>query len=207
LRLASFLAVSLGSVVLVGCPSYRVNTLPDSVPLSRAALLSAEGDFVHAASRFSFPAVVKGWRRVAMMRYDTAGLDISVGYDIGAPDCRVAVTIYVSPAPRMSFIGADPALVHSVEEKWLDAAYDRWKGEIAQVHPDAVVTSQDRKTWNASPGRKAVYAISSDRSELSVFVIDQTWFLAYRNTYPAACADEAQSRIQAFFAQWPGRVG
>jgi len=107
----------------------------------------------------------------------------------------------------MSFIGADPAIVRSIEKRWLDADYSHWKQEIAYSHPGALLTSEGEASQDGNPGRKAVYSISSSESELFVFVVDQTWFLSYRETYPAACSAQAHAALKSFFSKWPGRIG
>ncbi len=116
------------------------------------------------------------------------------------------MTIYVYPAPRMSFIGADPAAVRSLESSWLDVAYNRSKQEITQQHPTAVLERIEEITQDGVPGKKAVYTIDGTESQLLVFVVDRTWFLKYRHTFPAQCAEQARKAIDEFHVHWQGRA-
>jgi hypothetical protein len=107
----------------------------------------------------------------------------------------------------MSFIGADPAVVRAQESQWLNSAYDRWKKEIVASHPNAQLATEDALVQDGVPGKKAVYAIDSDQSELFVFLEARTWFLTYRSSFPASCSANAHEQLQAFFASWHGRRG
>ena len=192
---------------LQGCPAplYQVSRLPESSPLPQPAPIAADAAYVHAPSRYVFPVAVAGFRRVALTRYDTSGLDVSAGYNAGSSDCPVRLTLYVAPAPRMSFVGANPSVVHALETRWLDSSYQRWKNEIAGAHPQASLVQEDARDLDGAPGRSAVYAIDADQSELSVRLVDQTWFVTYRGSFPATCAAQARALKDAFFAGWQGR--
>ena len=178
-------AIALG---LQGCPVYQLNTLPDSKPLPQPRAIADTTDFRHTPSGMTFPVSIPGYTRVALVQYDTAGLDISAGYHGMSLGCPIEMTEYVWPAPRMSFIGADPSVVRSVEKGWTDSAYQRWQKEIMHGHPDAVLRSEEEVTKNAVPGRRAVYSIGAEESELLVFVVGNAWVLSYRTTYPPQCA-------------------
>ncbi len=198
--------LALASVMLLqGCVS-QINRLPNSGPLPQPLPISSSTDFTHLPSHYTFPLTVAGFNRVSLLQYDTKGLDISAGYNDSEPGCPIAMTIYVSPTPRMSFIGADPEVVRSMESSWLNAAYNHWKQEIMQGHPRAVLQSEDERTQDGMPAKKAVYAIEDSESDLFVFVVDRTWFLTYRQTYPASCSTRARSVIQDFFSKWSGRA-
>ena len=193
---AILLGLSLG---LSACPVYQVNRLPESAALGQPIPLSVAGDFRHEPSQFVFPVAVGGFTRVAMMRYDSAGLHVSAGYNGGTPACPVIVTHYVYPAPRMQFLGADPAVVRSLESQWADAEYLRSKQEILHSHPGAALQNEDSRIEEAGPAKKAVFRINSNRSELFVFLRNRTWFLKYRHTYPEACAPDAQRSLDDFY--------
>ena len=125
----AFLLLAMASVcALQACPTsvYQLNRLPSSSPLPKAAPIPVSADYLHEPSRYAFPVTLANFQRVALLRYYTSGLDVSAGYNGGVPDCPIRLTIYVSPAPRMSFLGADPAVVHAQETQWLNSAYDRW---------------------------------------------------------------------------------
>jgi hypothetical protein len=193
------------AVLLQGCPVYQVSHLPDSKLLSHALPIAAIGDFNHLPSRYEFPSSVAEFNRVALVRYDTGGLDISAGYNGGSSSCPVVLTIYVSPAPRMSFIGADPSLVRSLETEWLQSKYVHWKNEITGAHPQAALESEVGTEQDGIHGKKAVYKIGDSESELSVSLVEGTWFLTYRISYPTTCAPDAKMLIQRFSQEWRGR--
>jgi hypothetical protein len=205
LRTLSLLLI-LASGVLQGCPAstYQLNQLPSSSPLPQAVPIAASDDYVHTPSRYVFPVAVAHFQRVALMRYDTGGLDVSAGYNGGRPGCPVALTVYLSPAPRMSLVGADPAAVHSLEARWLSSAYEQWKAEIAHEHPQARLVQEDARVQAGVPGKKAVYAIGDDQSELFVFLEGQAWFMSYRMSFPASCSTEAHAELSGFFDGWSG---
>jgi hypothetical protein len=104
-----------------------------------------------------------------------------------------------------SFVGADPAVVHSLEANWLKASYDNWKGQIARQHPQAVLKREDEEPRDGVPGMKAVYTIDGNESELFVFVVERAWILTYRDTYRSSCAPQANTLIREFLANWRGR--
>ena len=201
--------VLAAAVLLPGCPAsvYQLNHLPDSTPLPQPLPISSSTDFTHTPSQYMFPLSVAGFDRVALFRYDTNGLDVSAGYNGGTPECPIRLTIYVAPTPRMSFVGADPAVVRSQEASWLNGAYVHWKQEIARGHPLAQLKSEDERTQDGVPGKKAIYTIGADESRLFVFVVDRKWFLTYRQSFPGACSAQADSSIHDFFARWRGRAG
>ena len=206
-RIAVLFFALASACALQGCPApvVQLNRLPSSSPLPKAVPIPADSEYVHEPSGYAFPIIVANFQRVALVRYDTSGLDVSAGYNSGIPGCLIRLTIYVSPAPKMSFMGADPAVVRDTETEWLNSAYDRWKREIASSHPQARLVLEDEREQAGLRGKKAVYNIDTDQSELFVFLDRRTWFLTYRVSFPASCSAEAHTVLQGFFASWHGR--
>jgi hypothetical protein len=62
-------------------------------------------------------------------------------------------------------------------------------------------------TTDGYPGRKAVYTIARDESELFVFLVEHKWILTYRDTYHADCAVQATESLKQFGTDWHGRTG
>jgi len=197
---------TLAMSALAGCPVTQLNRLPESSPLPHPKPIPVLGDFRHAPSGYIFPAQVEAFQRVTILQYDTAGLDVSAGYNASLPECPIVLTIYVFPTPRMSFIGADPDVVRSLESGWLDHAYNAAKREILQAHADAVLKGEDARVQDGGPGKKAVYAIGNTESDLYVFVVHHSWFLEYRATYSGSCSERAHQVIDAFYKAWGGRA-
>jgi hypothetical protein len=200
------LTLAVALTTLSGCPVTQLNRLPTSSPLAQATPIPTGGEFKHTPSGYTFPAQVGAFQRVALLQYDTAGLDVSAGYNYALPDCLVVLTIYVFPTPRMTFIGADPDVVRSVEARWLDTGYDDAKRQIVHAHPDAALESEDARTQEGVPGKKAVYSFGDKESSLFLFVVYHAWFLEYRHTYPKQCAPQAREAIDAFHKAWVGRA-
>lgn len=73
----------LTSLLLSGCPVYQVNSNPTSAPLARPEPTVASGDYTHTPSGYNFPMAVGGFERVNILRYDSAGLNVGVGYTGG----------------------------------------------------------------------------------------------------------------------------
>lgn len=204
-RVASRCAVAVSVLLgLAGCPVTQVNRMGPSAPLQHAVPIAEPGDWRHEPSGFFFPARVEAFQRVALLRYDTGSLDISGGYNDALPGCLVVLTIYVYPTPHMTFIGANPDVVRSMEEQWLESGYEGSKREIMHAHVDAILESEDSKTQDGMAGKKAVYAIGSAQSELFIFVVEHAWYLKYRASYPKECAAPARQALGAFFAAWKG---
>jgi hypothetical protein len=191
---------------LAGCPVTQLNRLPESSRLPQLKPIAVAGDFEHAPSGYVFPPQVEVFQRVAVLQYDTAGLDVSAGYNSSLPECPIALTIYVYPTPRMSFVGAAPDVVRSLEDGWLDHGYSAAKREIVEAHTDAVLKSEDATVQDGVPGKKAVYSIGKAESDLYLFVVHHSWFLEYRATYPSGCSDGAHQAMDAFFRSWGGRA-
>jgi hypothetical protein len=200
------LTFAIITVGLSGCPVTQVNRLPEASPLAHPTAITAVGDFKHNPSGYLFPIQVGAFQRVGLLQYDTGGLDMSAGYNDALPGCLVALTIYIYPTPRMTFIGADPDVVRSLEGRWLDGAYTGAKAEIVRAHPDAVLGSEDATTQDGIPGKKAVYSIGKAESELHVFVVHHTWFLKIRATYPSQCSTQAREAIGTFHTAWTGHA-
>jgi hypothetical protein len=192
--------------LLQACPApvFKSNTLPPSFVLAQPASIFASGEYVHKPSGFAFPATVDIFQRVELTRYDSAGLDVSAGYNSASTGCPIRLTIYVSPAPRVSYLGADPALVKAMEARWLDSAYQQWKRAIADSHVRAKLIGEAESAQDGVPGKKAVYAVDGEQSEVSVHVAEHAWLLTYRISFPSACEAIAHGNLDVFFSRWHG---
>ena len=122
---------------LTACPFTvnQLNRLPATQPLAQPVLFNRPGPLLHEASGFEFPDWYDNFQRVTAYRYDTGGLDVGIGYNDRRPDCFIAATFYVYPAPRMSFVGASPSAVASMERGWLNNEFARAKAGIEHHHP------------------------------------------------------------------------
>jgi hypothetical protein len=97
----------------------------------------------------------------------------------------------------MQFIGASPGVVHTLEQSWLQAEYERSRSEVLNRYPTLTIESEGAIAGSA-PGLRGDYSHGASRSELLLFIEDQTWFVKHRHTYPASCAQAASSALVNF---------
>ena len=207
MRMAILLFVVL---ILAGCPFggvTQMNRLPEIQLLPEARLINRPGSLRHQPTGFEFAESYATFQRVTAYQYDTAGLDISVGYNDRAPTCLVVATFYVYPTPRMSFIGASPNVVASLQERWLLTEFARSKAEIEATHPaahsPAVSPSTAPIRGDRARGASLRFSEGDTLSELRLFIYDRQWFLKYRFTYPTSCESEARGRIDSLLEKLP----
>jgi len=204
--------ILLLAFLLTGCPFTvnQLNRLPGSQPLEGPVLINRPGPLPHEASGFEFPEWYDGFQRVTAYQYDTAGLDVSIGYNDRRPDCLIVATVYVYPTPRMSFVGASPDAVASMERRWLDSGFAQAKAEIERHHPTmhSVTIGPTETPTGASSlqGSMLTYREDDQISELRLFVYDHQWFLKYRFTYPETCQKDATARLDALVRKLPWAV-
>lgn len=195
--------------VLSGCPFSvnKLNRLPASQPLAQPVLFNQPGPLLHAPSGLAFAEAYGSFQRVTAYRYDTAGLDVGIGYNDSKPGCLIVATFYVYPTPRMSFIGASPDVVSSVELGWLQREYARSEAEIEQNHPNMQSRVEGPAATLAQgtilQGRSMIFEENGNMSELRLFVFDHKWFLKYRFTYPKSCEMEASKSVEGLVSRLP----
>lgn len=186
------------SLLLAACPHNQVNRLPDTSRLDRPEPIKVSGTYVHQPSGWAFPTAVNDFQRVTLVRFDTKGLNVAGGYNRFVRSCPIVVTLYVYPSPRMHLVGADPAVVKSLESEWLKRGYAQAVAEIRHVHKNAVPVSERPIEGRAWPGKRGTFNMGKTRSELWLFIVDRTWFVKYRYSYPAACAAKARAELEKF---------
>lgn len=199
-----FLVLAMVAPLLSGCPFAgvtQVNPIPESEALREPEIFNRPGVLTHEPSGFAFSEWYANFQRVTAYRYDTAGLDIGIGYNDRRPTCLIVATFYVYPAPRMTFIGASPSVVTSLQESWLRDEFARSRAEVEAAHPNLREPSvQLPVTSTGAPlvqGPSFTFAESGQLSELRLFLYDRQWFIKYRFTYPESCKAEALARLAA----------
>lgn len=194
---------------LLGCPS-RLRYLHQPV------LIEATGAYTHADSGMTFPQVVADFRRSRVLRYDTQGSDVSVGYDLYDPPRLVEVTVYVYPAPSpVVAIGSPPEVVAPARAALAKSEFEARKREILQAHPGAILVEEKEVSLpqggGAYSGRMAtfdyegVFAFHSQllRSRVYLFnYVGGKWAIKYRFAHPKKF--DATKEIEAFMQnfQW-----
>jgi len=189
----------------------QMNGRPSSQPVGAPVLINAPGPLRLEPSGFEFPEWYGNFQRVTAYRYDTAGLDVSIGYNDRRPGCLIIATVYVYPTPRMTFVSASPDTVASIERGWLDEGFAQAKAEIERRHPtmhSAVIGPSETPVGSSSlQGSSLIYREGDDVSELRLFVYERRWFLKYRFAYPETCRNDATRRLDALVRQLPWAVG
>ena len=178
-------------------------------------------NYIHIATKFSFPESVGTFRRGSIRKYDRDGKNVGVGYNCPIP---IASTVYVYPAPKdFSLL---PAQKNSdVSRDLLEHHFKECKQEIFRAHPDAKLIEEGgfRLTQGANQfdGNKAVvssnykfgFANEDSISELYLFMIEpgakfmlsERYFVKFRITYPISQKARAESEVKDFMTSlaWP----
>ncbi|MDH3256766.1 MAG: hypothetical protein OEM27_04055 [Nitrospinota bacterium] len=196
------------TIILSGCPNtYQLNSLSDSQPLTQPAQFNHPGPLRHDASELEFQELYDNFQRVAALRYDSAGLDVSISYNDQWSNCKIYATFYIYPTPRMNFFGSPQNVVSSITQGWLNDEFGRTKVQVKLYHPlmqsevvDSVTTPAQGKKLN---GYSLSYRETGNISELRLFVYNLKWFLKYRFTYPESCNTEANPRLEKLIHQLP----
>lgn len=183
--------------------------------LERPEAFQADGPYIHGASGMTFPTAVGDFKRGRLFRYDTAGLDVSAGYNWLGPAGPIVATVYVYPAgPSAAEGGAPPAAARA---RWCADEFAARQHEIVAVHPDAKLI-QERDILLARgdapfPGKAASYRFEAMfagrrrpvRSELDIFChVAGRWAFEYRFTFPDSPA--AADLIETFMRDLPWTI-
>lgn len=166
------------------------------LPPSFSAGSSHISPWVHRDSGFSFPASVAGFVRGTPNQYDTAGQDVSVGYDYFKP--RIVATFYVYPT----------------EGKTQGEEFLRRQREVTTMYPAAqlVSTGTAKVTPKELPAMIATYAIpkmfeQDNQPMRSLLLVGQRGdrFIEYRISFPVSGGEAATKAAQDFLAEfaWP----
>ena len=188
-------------VVLVACSSTPQHLAkPETIP--------ATGAYTHAASGMSFPTAVGDFRRISLLRYDSAARDVSADYFMPDPSGGIAATVFVDPAPPLVPVGS-PADLPAARAISCESEVDRRKREILNLHPSAQLL-QERSVslvQGGAPHRGKAAEFEYDgtfggqrqavHAEVYLFCyVGKGWALEYRFTTPKTY--DAGGRIAAF---------
>ena len=175
-------------------------------------------DIVHQATGMKFPPRVNQFVRVKLSRFDAAGRDISVGYNLYLPPvgkavyASVVMTVYIFPTGGSG--GPNAA-----QGDLFNTQFEKVKGEIVQAHPGAELIREGGAvlTQNGAPceGRRAAYrfVVPSSfgpqlvRSDAYLFARGD-WFLLYRVSYQSQREGFVDVDIRNFMEtlSWPPSV-
>jgi hypothetical protein len=200
------LLVVATAVALTACASTTAPApLPESQLLGQPISINKPGALRHEPSGFEFAEAYGSFRRVSARRYDTAGLNVGIGYDDRRSDCTIVTTFFVYPTPDEE-PAPDPAPART-EQGWLDAEFSVARRYVRYKNPGMLLPELGLASTPTSkgllPGLQLGYRDASKFSELRLFVYGKRWFLKYRFSYPESCESEASQRIAALVADMP----
>ena len=191
-KLIAISVVILLSSLLAGCP-------PRPRPLNQPQVIFTEDAYTHERSGMTFPLSVGDFRRNLVQRYDQDGLDLSAGYDLYLRQQKIAVTVYVYPAPPLISIGSPPGTVVSARTFLAKSEFEARKREVLQSRPGARLIEDTEISvpigGTVRVGRMATFEYEDQfagrrqplRSHLCMFnYVGGAWALKYRITYPAS---------------------
>ncbi len=202
--------------MLSGCPPSTTRMpAPRSEPLENSIEISVDGDFYHSPSEMIFPEHVEGFSRVEITQYDKEGYDVSVGYNAYGLMYNLIATIYIYPGPEMTYLGAAPETVRSLESSDLSNEIERNVKFIEEQHPDwSLYYEGDSKINSSYPSRMASFEYQQETltgpvkviSTVHIFLVDYRWFVKFRFTYPAASAEQYTPKVFNLVRSltWPG---
>ena len=193
--------VVLAAILVSGCrPTYVAES-------SGPAFVQQGEDIRHAASGMIFPSSVSQFQRVLPTVFDSADLDVGVGYYLLPPNKPVSGSVFIYPPPSLISIGSPDSVVESARATLTKAEFERRARSVTDSNSDAVLAEQDRATlvqnnrtrltgwrgvWNYST--RFANRLQDVQSELAVFCfVDQKqWCLEYRFTWPRGVTPRAE---------------
>ncbi len=182
-------------------------------PEGQPGVVEVEGTYVHKGSKIEFPTSVGLYERTGVNQYDTAGKDVSAGYNLYSPLAPIAITVYVYPAPGVLSIGSPPNVVAAAKDLVLRDHFEAVKQEITKVHPIAQLISEENVPIQQSgatyQGIKAAFQFTEVVTERSidltslVFLYDyDDWYIKYRVTYPTLAKANSEPEVEQFVRQF-----
>jgi len=163
-----------------------------------AAPVSADQDYVHTFTGFTFPPKIGKFARIRVTPYNEAHSDIEVDYD--NDPYTVHLSVYVYPAH-------DPLQRH----------YEQCKAGVVSVHPDAKLLAEQRIKLNKSgvtySGFSALFSFRdkfvshTEEALLSQLLVFRRgdYYVLFRISYAADDKSAAEGKITDFIQQfaWP----
>jgi hypothetical protein len=203
------------SLFLFGCPGTVTRfSAPRSDYLTEPKTIHESGDFEHQTSGMVFPKDIDEFTRVKLTQYDIEGHNISVGYNSLNPKGNLICTVYVYPAPPMTYLNASDGAVTYLNKKYLTNETERVKSEILKYHPDWIQVSEGESNLHQTyEGKMVVFKYQEKSfsgsfdiiSSAHIYYADYKWFVKLRCTYPSISAEYNETKIQklAQSLKWP----
>lgn len=207
IRLLRVIVPGAAVLFLCGCPTVHTRTL------AQPEKLTAQGTYVHPATKITMPERVAGFQRDTLLRYDADGFDVSASYNFVTPSQHIASTVYIYPAPSLVSVGSPPDVVAGARAHLTEGEFERRKQEIQGAHPAATLIEQHdiirTESGQSYPGKLAIFeyedvfagARMPVHSRLYVFCyVASKWTVKYRFTHPRG--ENSDKAIQEFVDKW-----
>jgi len=177
--------VLLGLGLLAGCQGGFFNR---PAPEARPEIIQAAGAWTHPQSGMTFPVEVGEFKRTLLLRYDKAGQNVSATYEIDGAVSKLAVSVYVYPAPPVT---------GSMRQERCGSQLDAATFDLAKQHPglrrtgiDEVAIAQDGAEHRGVRARfiydqPLVQDALPSAAEIDLFCrATDSWQIEYRFTRP-----------------------
>lgn len=178
----------------VAAPAKSISDLPAYEQIQPRRVRAA-GACVHRWSGMTLPATIGQLKRVEIVQFDSAALDVSGDYQLASDGGRALVTVYIYPTNA-----ALPAPPQSIDEG-CRAEFDGVKQVLIQRFPGAGLVREWREDVPRFNGAAAGYAAAFDltgnllgpteplRSEAYLFCgIGGLWNVKYRVSFSRSLA-------------------
>ena len=183
--------------------------------------LDVTGPYTQPPSGMVFPDSVAGFQRTGIVSYNSERTDESVDYLLETPAKKIAVSVYVYPAP--ADIGAELAKALPKDDlagvlyMLSEQLFADEEQAILELHSGAQVLDEGETSLDQHgidyPGYAASFRYREDffgevlpvRSQLYLFaMVGGKWMVKYRITYPASI--DAGAETEAFIHRLPWTI-
>lgn len=170
------------------------------------------GTVAHRAARTGFPETIGNFRRLAVTRYDSEGLDLSANYQLIRPEGQIRATIYIYPA------GGAPT-APGARAQFCREHFEGVEGSILQAYKNAdrideAGPAPAREGVGPGLGHRSSFRFSADIgrgaerlvSEVRLYCfVGGDWLVKYRIS--ASAGMDARAPIESFvrLGPWPGQ--
>lgn len=177
-----------------------------NTPIGQSSTVSTDSstDYKMPASGFVFPLNVARLDRGETKQYDSAGQDVSVGYNSAHPDIKITTYVYIIPTRQ-------PA-------ETLSKHFLFCKSEVVRMRSSARLLSDGpvkvKIGTDTQPGMHAQYTYAEDLFGSSQEVLSEVylftyngWFVLYRITYPKSDESICKPVIKKYLEdlKWPAK--
>lgn len=198
MRFISYLFIALMLISCVKQPYYK----PQAI--------NHIGKYTQPSINMVYPEWVGDFKRVSVTKFDPNELNVGVGYNNSNPSLPIAVTVYSSPAPKVTSFGSPQNVIDSANHQLYINAYEGNKRHILSAHKSSVMVEEGPFELNQDKSRLSGmyakfnytgwFAGSVNEVESLLYLIKNGSNLyKYRVTYPVAL--DASELVDRFMKQ------